>query len=1499
MTPRLPPCQAPAAPCARPLPVSRVRCPLAAVLLLVASGWLAALGGEEQLPPAAAVNADIPHISPAHSRGVHDATKLLPAVEVQQAGGVVKAYRLVISDAGGRPVRTIEYDDGEPVPGFFTRLFMDLGLQERTSVEVPESFTWDGRSDDGIQVPEGIYSFVLEITDDYGNRGTSEPRQLMVDNTPPAIAVTTEYEIFSPDGDGSRDKLPVLQSGSSEVRWVGQFLSASGAVVRTFRWTDGPPGDFLWDGRNDGGELLPDGTYRYRISARDLAGNDTTVTLDEIRIDTATRRLGIDLEVPAFSPNGDGVQDEMRFPVTIDMQDSLMTWRAEVRDLDGRVMRTLTGSAPVPQPLRFDGRNDGGAVIPEGSYSLLLSTSYENGSTRVVSSPPFRLDVTPPDAFVKLQYDTISPNGDGVRDLLLVTQEVSGDESWLVAITDGHGDRVWSEHLENANVTFRWDGRDDLGAPVADGSFTYVLSARDGAGNEFSSGPLGFAIDTRETPVSLRAGSTHFSPNGDGVLDTVAITPVLAVTDSMEWLQLEIVDAAGTVWHRDPSQAAVEPFEWTGLADDGKAFPDGEYSARIAVRYANGNSGSAEVGPITLDTLFPTIEAKTDDLVFSPDGDGTKDELVIEQTSSAEELWEARFLDSGGVAVATASWQGQVADYRWSGIGDQGTPVPDGKYQYEVTATDAAGNSVTARLPGIQLDTRPVEAGVGVAEANRAGDVASFSPNADGERDVMLFILSATPDVPVETWTLAVLDPAAAPVRIFRGGRELPETQRWLGHTTVGEMAPDGEYGAVFTVVYRKGDVVEDRLDVPIILDTVYPAFVAEADYLLFSPDGDGRRDVLEITHITDVALEWHTELIAADGTIVREHTVRDGALSDLIWDGTDEQGAVVPDGEYRYRVRGADIAGNVTTGELHPIVVDTRTGGAWMEASAAGFSPNGDEVDDELFIELRVTEDLELQSWELTIAGSGGDAARVYSGVSGTVFPMRLAWDGSDDAGERVRDGAYAATFKVEYLKGDVSEVAGEAVVVDTLPPAARVGAPYLLFSPDGDGRRDTITLTHEATPGDRWDATITDDRDGSVVLRRVWEADDALPDLVWDGRTDAGVAVPDGTYTYRVASVDGGGNSVSAVLEGIQVDTVTTVAAITADGEAFSPNGDGNRDTISILISATITAQVDQWAVTIYDGNGSPARVFEGGRGAAPLPEVIVWDGRNDAGGKASDGFYRTSLVVEYVKGNVSEAASDPFLMDSAPPQAAIYTELDTPSLPFSPDDDGVNDELMIVLDAYDEGGIDAWTLRILDPYGKIFAESSGSGPPPAFKWAGFSDETGELVEAAVDYTLQLEVVDHVGNRAQALEVVPIDVLVLREGDRLRIRISSINFAPDTADYRRLDDPEKTRKNLETLDRLAEILHRYDAYNILLEGHAVSVHWADSAKARVEHEQVLLPLSAARAAAVREALIERGIRGGRMTTTGLGGAEPIVPHGDERNRWKNRRVEFWLIRQ
>jgi outer membrane protein OmpA-like peptidoglycan-associated protein len=151
--------------------------------------------------------------------------------------------------------------------------------------------------------------------------------------------------------------------------------------------------------------------------------------------------------------------------------------------------------------------------------------------------------------------------------------------------------------------------------------------------------------------------------------------------------------------------------------------------------------------------------------------------------------------------------------------------------------------------------------------------------------------------------------------------------------------------------------------------------------------------------------------------------------------------------------------------------------------------------------------------------------------------------------------------------------------------------------------------------------------------------------------------------------------------------------------------------------------------------------------------------------------------------------------------------------------------------------------------------------------------------------------------GNRGTYAGVIPIDILVIKEGDRYRISISSIYFKPNTADYVNID-AELARKNMETLDQLAQILKKYGDYKIQLEGHAVRIFWSDPAKWRGEEQNILMPLSTERAEVIRDALIQRGIRASRMSTEGFGGTRPLVPHSDLDNRWKNRRVEFILLR-
>jgi outer membrane protein OmpA-like peptidoglycan-associated protein len=387
-------------------------------------------------------------------------------------------------------------------------------------------------------------------------------------------------------------------------------------------------------------------------------------------------------------------------------------------------------------------------------------------------------------------------------------------------------------------------------------------------------------------------------------------------------------------------------------------------------------------------------------------------------------------------------------------------------------------------------------------------------------------------------------------------------------------------------------------------------------------------------------------------------------------------------------------------------------------------------------------------------------------------------------------------------------------------------------------------------------------------------------------------GNLAPDGYYTYAVKATTKAGNTTGKELRGIQIDTRPTPVYVTVSSNGFSPNGDGFRDTIDFAVLATMKEGVKSWKLAMVDAAGTAAKSFAG---SAPVPPSFTWDGKDETGLKtAADGLYTAALQVEYYKGNVALAKSSPFRLAVTPPKVDLTLQ----GLPFSPDNDGVNDELTINLKVDDPVPVDSWAIKILDPEGHPFTSFAGKGAPSEkIIWNGTSS-TGELVQSAEDYPLGFTVKDELGNTTSVQKTIPVDILVIRDGDRLKVRIASITFAANTPDYVNVE-PDKALKNSDTIKRLAEIFKKYASYKIQVEGHANLVNWDNPAKAKTEQEQELLPLSKQRADAIRQALIGQGIDAARISSVGVGAAEPIVPFSDLDNRWKNRRVEFVLVKQ
>jgi flagellar motor protein MotB len=232
-----------------------------------------------------------------------------------------------------------------------------------------------------------------------------------------------------------------------------------------------------------------------------------------------------------------------------------------------------------------------------------------------------------------------------------------------------------------------------------------------------------------------------------------------------------------------------------------------------------------------------------------------------------------------------------------------------------------------------------------------------------------------------------------------------------------------------------------------------------------------------------------------------------------------------------------------------------------------------------------------------------------------------------------------------------------------------------------------------------------------------------------------------------------------------------------------------------------------------------------------------------------------------------------------------------------PFSPDNDGRNDVCEIALEAGEN--IDSWEVRINDKSGILAKIIPGNGNvfPRTIVWDGVSDG-GESVLAGEDYAAVFLIRDASGTTREYEASISIDILVENTGGALKIAVPSIIFSGDRSAYENLS-MDQIRMNDVVLDRLAEMLKKYAHYSVLIAGYAVNMYYNDEIRAEKEEKGETIPLSLLRAEFIREALIMRGIPGERLKTRGYGSAQAVVPQDDEANQWKNRRVDFFLIRE
>ena len=1015
----------------------------------------------------------------------------------------------------------------------------------------------------------------------------------------------------------------------------------------------------------------------------------------------------------------------------------------------------------------------------------------------------------------------------------------------------------------------------------------------------------------------------YISPNNDGVQDELVLPLNISEKRYVQGWSLVILDENKEVVRTIENKIALpekigfksffkqlvtpkqgvqipETVSWNGAMDNGETAPDGKYFYYLTATDDNGNVGRSKEYEIVVDTVAPEIELQQPtDKIF---GEGAKNFFKVTQEGSVEDLWTAYFKNADGDIVKTYTWVNAAPEsFKWYGTNEDGAQLADGVYTYEITSTDKAGNVAPQ-----SVITNIIYSAEKPATNIYINGSRYFSPNTESKLQNIVFdVTIPVPDAKTGNelleWAVQIKDKTGKVVRSYNQdnmGKIPPATITFDGLDDNKALLADGEYKAGLTARYSNGYVPAEIFSPAIVLDRTSPKTLISASESVF---GGGTKDTVKftITRNPDSGSpvpSWLGKIQTKDGLVVRTYDFGEFPPENVVWNGVTDKGEIAQNGNYIFVIEAQDLAGNIGGGVLDSTVTfDTTEASLLLTVSDTAFSPNGNGVKDTISF-TPITETKDVKSFEFSIKDSNNQV--VYTAPSSTKLPVKFVWDGKNDEKLPAPDGFYSATLHVVATNYSEITVSTQNFELDTVEPSLVAECSWNYFSPDGDGNQDNLpVIITNSTSEKIWTAEVRDSKD-KTVKKITWN--NVKDKIVWDGSDESGNTAADGKYNIIIYSTDDAGNSVSRELKGITLDTRETKAYITAEYEGISPNKDGYLDAQNFEIRATLTEGIKSWNFDVRREDGTPVYSLSD-EGKNPLPAKIVWNGL-DKDGKGFEGTFTGTLNIDYLKGNKVSAVSSPFICTATVPNLNVQTRTANSGDWFSPDNDGIDDELYIKLTGTTKAKIKNWSFVIKDVRGRDFWRTSGKSQiTERIVWDGLSNVQksangkAERVQSAMDYPYEFTVTDSLGMTNTYKGTIQVDVLVIREGNVLKMAVPSIIFESDSDNFQiakkdKLTD-EQISKNTVTLDRIAQILKKFKDYKVTIVGHANR-----TTNDPAEETESLKPLSKKRADAIRNYLVKKGVNANSVSTDGMGGTQPVADPFDKDNNWKNRRVEFIL---
>lgn len=1002
---------------------------------------------------------------------------------------------------------------------------------------------------------DGDYDVVIYAVDIAGNQSDSITSQITIDTQGPIITggLSSESDSGASSEDGITNSTTLKFSGTTEPLSTVYLVIESLNINLQIQATEN--GDYGFTLEN-----VAEGTYEYRISAIDIAGNESSNVI--------TKSVTVDLSITNFSVYVDDSDvrehnaDEGSFNDLTNDNTPLFRGTAEPNaKIYIQYQQPDGNSITLPDPIMVGSDGNWSFQLPnsltDGVYNFSFSVTDVAGNTESIAVP---IEI---DTVNTLTVSFDSETGSNSDDRVLSndeTPEFSGktDPKSIVTITLTHpatGEKLTASTTadENGNWTLEFSSEQSLSEQ---GDWTWSVSSVDPAGNFAPGANGGFIFDTVLPIVDIEfVSDTGFndSHTNDNTLDFVVTTESTA---TVEFKVFSVNPITGVV-SATPVSGLPGPQLVPANGQLSYEIPqlaDGEYAYQAIVTDQAGNTITTENKFVTIDTVLPLIGqveltelsdsnidgdnvTNNQDLVFEATGTevGTRLTVTVKNTATGEFI----DLEQDTIAINSPNWTYELPK-----------TLLDGKYEISFVVTDSAGNNSIPSVTTVTIDTLPPVLGsVTLEEASDSGASTSdfitnvispvFIGSTEKDAVVTIKIFDANSDALVKTVNTTVVNSDGT------WSLQVPDL-------------PEGEYRweVISTDVAGNVTTLNENTQ-KLVIDTSY---VGQTGELTDESDTGNQQD--NITKLQEVSLGGKGEvgsdvrlvkLVGPDGVDINVSGVS-AVQVDSEGNWTLKLPALASgDGTYSWKVELTDIAGNVgeVTGEL---TLDTQT---FVEATLTAESDTGSSSEDGISKDQTPTFSGKGEVGGIITLLLKDAEGKTIPGIESVIVDANGNWQ---ITAPELTDGVYTWSVSITDIAGVVLSTSEKTYIVDTTLPVVMEAD---LVTENVIGFESEPQAVNTRTPS--FAGTISESG-GSAVLHfyrvtdgvanesPVYSSSGVSVNADGEFSITVGTQLPDGEYRWAIEATDAAGNTTTSAKQSIIIDLTpptVTEAGLSEDSD------------------------------------------------------------------------------------------------------------------------------------------------------------------------------------------------------------------------------------------------------------------------------------------------------------------------------------------------------------